>query len=322
MRSWGFILSSGAIILSAFHFWPFPNCRLWQLLTPSNSLVALWCGAVAVSAIVFRSTSTATRHLPPASVLSYLVVVCMSVAVAPDAVRASVFASKLALGYLCAYSLLRYVAAEGGAMLLCKASGAALALAVAFSFVARATGTLSDFGFFDDPHKYGSYVGVLSVLCGSIMLAGDYGWPTRMLGAATFAVAAASCASLGALAALGAGLAVCFALARGPRRKLASALVCLCAIVAVTAVLHTETGQSLGEDIELREQGRPDIRQRYLDWQAYMNVLSERAAAGSGAGCINTLRGMYYDGLPKLNTMGPFEQNLSLIHISEPTRPY
>ena len=52
-----------------------------------------------------------------------------------------------------------------------------------------------------------------------------------------------------------------------------------------------------------------NIKQRYLEWQALINLLEDRAVSGSGPGCMNQYRGEHYHRLPKLNTIKPFDQN-------------
>jgi O-antigen ligase len=52
-----------------------------------------------------------------------------------------------------------------------------------------------------------------------------------------------------------------------------------------------------------------NLKQRYVEWQAEINLLEERALAGTGAGCVNDYRSKYYFRLPKLNTLRAFDQN-------------
>ena len=52
-----------------------------------------------------------------------------------------------------------------------------------------------------------------------------------------------------------------------------------------------------------------NLRQRYIEWQAEMNMLEAYGVTGSGAGSINDYRSNYYHRLPKLNTLQPYDQN-------------
>jgi hypothetical protein len=67
--------------------------------------------------------------------------------------------------------------------------------------------------------------------------------------------------------------------------------------------------QSFRGDLSLREKDGANCRQRYIEWQAIVNLLEFRTAAGTGAGNINEHRSSFYYRLPKLNTLKPFDQN-------------
>ena len=60
-----------------------------------------------------------------------------------------------------------------------------------------------------------------------------------------------------------------------------------------------------------------DLRQRYIEWQAQINLLKDRAGAGTGIGCLNNHRSEYYGRLPKRNTIAAFDQNGWLATASE-----
>ena len=61
--------------------------------------------------------------------------------------------------------------------------------------------------------------------------------------------------------------------------------------------------------MNLQEIDSSNLRQRYIEWQAEINLLEDRTAIGTGAGCINNHRSNYYYRLPKLNTLQAFDQN-------------
>jgi O-antigen ligase len=66
---------------------------------------------------------------------------------------------------------------------------------------------------------------------------------------------------------------------------------------------------SLWDDIKVTEQDDINLKQRYIEWQAEINLLEERTITGTAAGCINDYRSNSYYRLPKLNTLKAFDQN-------------
>lgn len=83
--------------------------------------------------------------------------------------------------------------------------------------------------------------------------------------------------------------------------------------------LFTKCGYfySLQTDAHLKEANGVDLRQRYIEWQAQINLLKDRAVTGSGIGCLNDYRSEYYGLLPKHNTIQAFDQNGWLAAASE-----
>ena len=80
-------------------------------------------------------------------------------------------------------------------------------------------------------------------------------------------------------------------------------------------------GHGLFRDFQCREDSGCDVRQRYLEWQALINLMKDRSAAGTGAGCLNDRRSEYYLRLPKNNTLAAFDQNGWLAAAAEAGLP-
>ena len=59
----------------------------------------------------------------------------------------------------------------------------------------------------------------------------------------------------------------------------------------------------------MKEKDSTNLRQRYIEWQAEINLLENRGITGTGAGCVNDYRSNFYYRLPKLNTLKAFDQN-------------
>jgi hypothetical protein len=89
------------------------------------------------------------------------------------------------------------------------------------------------------------------------------------------------------------------------KRWLTLTLLGAAAAIVATTSLHP----GVIADTQWRETQGPDVRQRYLEWQALINLLKDRSAAGTGIGCLNDYRSQYYLRLPKNNTIAAFDQN-------------
>ncbi len=71
------------------------------------------------------------------------------------------------------------------------------------------------------------------------------------------------------------------------------------------------------DDISAAEKDGTNLRQRYIEWQAEINLLQKRTITGTAAGCINDHRSKFYYHLPKLNTLTAFDRNGWLLIAAE-----
>ena len=126
-----------------------------------------------------------------------------------------------------------------------------------------------------------------------------------------------SSGSRGALVAIAAGLALSAVLL--PRLSVRLSIIgsVVCGLSAVFLLNSNPAVTTLKNDIRLAEQDGSNLRQRYIEWQAEINLVQERTATGTGAGCINTYRSGFYYRLPKLNTLEEFDQNGYLATAAE-----
>jgi hypothetical protein len=108
-----------------------------------------------------------------------------------------------------------------------------------------------------------------------------------------------SSGSFGAIAAIFAGMLVTAVIV--PRWSVRIAI--LAAVISGTGFLP------IGDDIRIAEKDGTNLKQRYIEWQAEINLLENRTVTGTAAGCINEYRSNFYYRLPKLNTLKPFDQN-------------
>lgn len=304
----GVVLATVAVAASAFHFWPFAQSKAWQMLCPSNLAVLAGSGIVAPFFLLRRTRRKVAQLLPHASVFAYLGVAVLSIAFAASAARAVAFTAKLVLMLIGGYALLNAAIANTRRLRTIYAVTAAAAFtSVACAVLARFVFGSDGFGFFDNAYKYGTYVGILTPLCSGYLFASGRVW-ARLLAAFLLIGAAVSSGSLGALATITAGMAA-FAVFSGWSAKLCVAGCLVCGVGLVVLFHSNPAFDSLKQDVRLAEKDRVNLKQRYIEWQAEINLLLKLSLSGTGAGCINDERSSFYGRLPKLNTLAAFDQN-------------
>jgi hypothetical protein len=317
MGALAMVLAGVAVVASAFHFWPFEQSRTWQMLCPSNLAVLIWvliCGAWLLKN---KTREKLAGILPHVSVLAYVAINVLSVAFAPDLGRAVSFTMKLALMLVGGYMLLSCaISSEKRMKIMYAFAAAAAGISVVYCLAARFGFGSESFGFHGSAYKYGTYIGILVPMCGVYLLTDSRSWP-RLLGGVLAAGAILSSGSLGAAAAIVAGLALSVVLLRRLSVRLSIIGAVVCGIGAVFLLSSNPAVTTLKNDIRLAERDSSNLRQRYIEWQAEINLLEERTMSGTGAGCINAYRSTFYYRLPKLNTLEAFDQNGYLATAAE-----
>jgi len=165
-----------------------------------------------------------------------------------------------------------------------------------------------DFGFFNNEYKYGTYMGTLVPICGTFLFASSGVWK-KMFGAVLVIGALISSGSLGAVAAIVVGIVVSAIII--PRWSVRILVIgCFMCVLGFLILLGTNPAVTqLLNDIKLSDKDNVNLKQRYIEWQAEINLLEERSISGTGAGCINEYRSNFYYRLPKLNTLQAFDLN-------------
>jgi O-antigen ligase len=149
---------------------------------------------------------------------------------------------------------------------------------------------------------------MLTPLCITFLLLGPGRW-TKLLALALIVGSVISAGTLGAVAATIFGLLVALIVTSTWAGRV-SILGTLLIAAAVVLVIRTNWPVvSWPDDIVLTEKDGKNLRQRYVEWQAELNLLEQRAVVGTGAGCLNEYRSEFYYRLPKLNTLQAFDQN-------------
>ena len=162
------------------------------------------------------------------------------------------------------------------------------------------------FGFHGNVFKYGTYIGILVPLAGIYLLCGSKF--QSLSGILITAAGVFSAGSAGACLAIFAGLITTLVLSKKPSTR-AGIIICLLLSAAVLPLSNRVFDSAISSDFALKENDGINLRQRYIEWQAEINLLEKRGITGTGAGCVNDYRSNFYYRLPKLNTLKAFDQN-------------
>lgn len=309
INRFAFVLAAAMILSSAFHFWPFEGRRAWELFGPANAAIALWCAVLLAKCVWKRSFDLVQKNLPHVSILAWLGIMVLSIGFAPDAMRAVTFSAKLAGTCIGAYTLVRFAAADDrGAARLYAISAVAAGLCAGYCLLSRWVLGRDDFGFFAGPLKYGTYLSI-TVSLGAVWLLGHQSRRLRIVGAILIIAALLSAGTIGCVLAIVAGLVVAVIAGGSWRMCKLVVIAVLPAGLLMTLGWRSDAPAPLRSDIAITESDSPNLRQRYIEWQALINMLEKRTIAGAGAGCVNHHRSIYYYRLPKLNTIEQFDQN-------------
>jgi len=309
LRLCAIALTGVAIVSSALHFWPFDSSKVWQMLCLPNSAVLAWILILTVYFILKRGQWTGTSLLPHLSVFAYLAVNVLSVAFTADLGRAISFIGKLTLMLIGGYML--FSSAISSIKSLCIVYGlatTAILISVAYCLLARFGFGTNNFGFFDNPYKYGTYTGTLVPLCTSYLFMSSR-FSKRLLAAILLIGTLISSGSLGAVIAITIGIAAFAVVIKRWFLRICIISCLLCGIGLIFLLDSNLAVVPLRDDIKLTEEDGINLKQRYIEWQAELNLLEERTITGTAAGCINDYRSNFYYRLPKLNTLKAFDQN-------------
>lgn len=301
------ILAGFAILASALHFWPFEDSKAWQIFNVPN----LCCGiAVVFAAILFitpKCRDTVLSYMPHVSILAYLVINVLSISIADNLSRPLNYTLKLGLVFI------------GGTVLFQKALSkperlkqfyiliaAAVSISILACIYTRLAFDPGQFGFHGNVFKYATYIGILTPIACIYLISGSKHqvlWGVFIVIGGIF-----SAGSAGAVFSIFAGLLTGLVLAKKHTPKLYILLCILLSIAALFASGKVFDG-AISQDFALKEKDGTNLRQRYIEWQAEINLLEKRSITAAGAGCVNDYRSKFYYRLPKLNTLKAFDQN-------------
>jgi len=305
------------VLAMGLHLWPVEGRHSLEMIAPVNLGIILWTLVATAMAMFSRQVRQRIRgHLPDIGVWAFLMVAALSVAFSPDVKQSALSLAKVALMYVGAFALVGVACEQNSrwAGRLCIMALVAACVAMIASAVWQFLGR-TGFGFFANSYKYGTATAILFAL-GIVYLASRQDkWAWFVVPAS--ALAAIATASLGGLCGVVIGLIVGLVVAKHRLVRLRLA-VCLLTLAVVLAVSwQTSLLSHLRDDVWIGESNGQDVRQRYIEWQAQLNLLEARPVAGTGLGCVNEYRSMFYGRLPKLNTLAPFDRNGWLLIAAE-----
>ena len=309
------ILSVTAIFFSAFGFWPYEDNKLWRMFCVPNFAVVLWVLIISGLLLVRGRHLEVFTVMPHVSVLAYLTVNIVSIAFAGDISRSLSFTSKLGLILLGGYALLGAgLYSRTAVKIVYVVATLAVTVCIGYCLLGRYFFGSDGFGFFDSGFTYGTYAGILVSMCGVYLLSSGR-ILTTSAGCALFAGGLFSAGSIGMVFAIAAGMVT----AVGALRAWAGRLVIFATMVTCLLFIFGRSSFSaeLRDDAMIVESDGVNLKQRYIEWQAFLNLLERRWMPGTGAGCVNDYRSVFYYRMPKLNTIKSFDQNGYLATAAE-----
>jgi hypothetical protein len=303
-----FIVLAGIVILfSSLHFWPFENSKHWQMFNVPN----VCCAAVLVGTPFLALLKNYRRQLiafmPHLSILAYLAVNLLSIGIADSLTRPLNYTLKVILAFLGGFILFQAALAKPKAISLFYILAAlAVSLSILACVYTRLACNPKQFGFHGNVFKYGTYTGILISLAGIYLL---HGSRVQILwGIAIITAGAFSAGSMGGCLSIFSGLITGLIITRKRSIRL-NLLICILLSVAALFLSNKVFDNAIYSDFALKENDGVNLRQRYIEWQAEINLLEKRGITGTGAGCVNDYRSHFYYRLPKLNTLKAFDQN-------------
>jgi len=300
-------LSIVAILTASFHFWPFDESKVWQMLNIANLCCLAGVAILVISVIHCKVKQQRTTWLPHISVWAYILINVLSLTCADTLGRPLNYTLKLSMVLLGGYSLFRLAGTTyNGIRLMFRTLIVSVLLIIGSCLYFRLAVDDNHFGFYRNVFKYGTAVGVLVPLCSLYLLRGP--GPSKLLGFIIAPLACFSAGSLGGMLSIMAGLITGLFLVKDQSTK---ALIGTSFLLSVLGLFMAGYAfdSSVLDDFKLREEDQINLRHRYIEWQAEANMLEKRGVIGTGAGSINDYRSHFYYRLPKLNTLKAFDQN-------------
>lgn len=306
-------LAVALVLTMALHSWPIAKYPALRFFWPANLVVLFWAGCVGLRSLRQQGRQALVAYLPPACIWAYMVIGMLSTAAAENLPRAGISAGKTALCVTGTYMLIAAACRSNVPnvipwALVLTTSGVALHLTL------QTVCNVVPVALFESPLKLGTYMAMMVPMTAAWLLLRGKPW-MRVWAILLIVVGLSTCGSFFAWMGMLVGL-VTVGFALRPMRGWL--FIMLMAAIAVANVPVLASGKvALVKDIQWRENSGQDVRQRYIEWQALINLLKDRSGTGTGVGCLNDHRSEYYLRLPKNNTLAAFDQNGYLAAAAE-----
>ena len=295
------------VLASSLHFWPFEDSKIWQMLNIPNLCCGIALALAAALSISKKGRGTVLPYMPHASILAYLAINILSVSFADSLSRPLNYTIKLGLVFIGGLFLFQKALSKPKVLnLFYILIAIAASLAILACIYTRLACDPKQFGFYGNVFKYGTYIGILVPLAGIYLLSGSRF--EALWGMLIIAFGLFSAGSAGVCLAIFTGLIIGLILSKKPSAK-AGIIICLLLSTAILFLSNRVFESAVSSDFALTENDGINLRQRYIEWQAEINLLEKRGITGTGAGCVNDYRSNFYYKLPKLNTLKAFDQN-------------
>jgi hypothetical protein len=300
-------LAGIAILFLALHFWPFENSKYWQSFNIPN----ICCAVVLIITTLLAISKEYRRHLfafiPHISIIAYLAINLLSISIADSLTRPLNYTLKIILALSGGFFLFQKALSKPKAIpLFYILTAIAVSISILACVYTRLGCDPKQFGFHGNVFKYGTYTGILIPLAGIYLLYGSRFqvlWAIVIITAGIFSVGSA-----GGCLSIFSGLITGLIITKKISIRL-NILICILLSAAALVLSNKVFDGVIGADFALKEKDGINPRQRYIEWQAEINLLEKRGITGTGAGCVNDYRSSFYYRLPKLNTLKAFDQN-------------
>lgn len=297
-----FWLSGSVIIFTSLHHWPLDSTKIWKLINPASMGCVIGI-LVFITGLFFYDRAKLLSFLPHVSVVAYILINLLSLSFANSFIRSINYNLKLliALGGMhiligiSARDIIRVKFLLRSVVTACIISMAGL---IIFQHVIHDR----EFGFHGNIFKFSTYISIVGsvsvahLLCGKniyhLITGCVLGFAVMLLSKSVFVIITISVSLIATL----------LIYSKNIKKKIMMIAIIIVSVLIIRYDL-------IKTQLWIFESEYGDLKQYFLECQAYINILSDYFGFSSGAGCINDVRSKYYLLMPKLNTLDSYNQN-------------
>lgn len=306
------------LLMTSLHFWPFSSSKLWQYAVPFNSIPLVF-GVVILGLGLLKPDKIKIRI--PVSILFFVIICVLSLVVTPDIKRSLFYTIKIFGALIGFYVLLLSILRNtGNYSLITIAIVAGCFISAICCVFFRIFISHNVFGFHQNAYKYSTYISILGGFSISSLILKEK-LLFQFLGYVLTIILVVSAGTIGLITSMivatSAMALISLCLFKGRECRVIFLKYVLCVLLCFGCLAVKSKGFLPIHDSGLDDGQLAPLKQRYIEWQAEINILKDRIIAGCGAGAVNTYRSEYYGKLPKLNTLKQFDQNGYLATAAE-----